>query len=208
VAPDLASGVPSDPATRAGRALALQLLGVALARGDGLAADRVVVGALPTWLTDESAPAARAAAEVALRRALLADHAMAFEEPATQPEAAETWPFVLSGVLPSGAATAIVMRRPNGGSMRSGLAVGRSAVIVGAELANALGTRNLDGIALSHARGVVAAAILTLERLADAGWRSVLGEGPGGGERVRIGADAVTERSDAFDAVARDLAPA
>ena len=36
VAPDLSSGVPSDPATRAGRALALQLLGVMLARGDGL----------------------------------------------------------------------------------------------------------------------------------------------------------------------------
>src|SRR3982750_3991936 len=78
VAPDLASGVPSDPATRAGRALALQLLGVALARGDGLPADRIVVGALPTWLTEEPAPAARAAAEVALRRALLGDHPMAF----------------------------------------------------------------------------------------------------------------------------------
>ena len=38
VAPDLSSGVPSDPATRAGRALALQLLGVTLARGDGAAA--------------------------------------------------------------------------------------------------------------------------------------------------------------------------
>ena len=34
--PDLSAGVPSDPATRAGRALALQLLGVTLARGDGL----------------------------------------------------------------------------------------------------------------------------------------------------------------------------
>ena len=36
VAGDLAKGVPSDPATRAGRALALQLLAVALARRDGL----------------------------------------------------------------------------------------------------------------------------------------------------------------------------
>ena len=47
VAPDLSSGVPSDPATRAGRALALQLLGVTLARGDGLTADQLIVGAMP-----------------------------------------------------------------------------------------------------------------------------------------------------------------
>ena len=56
VAPDLTAGVPSDPATRAGRALALQLLGLMLARGDGLATDQIIVGALPPWLTDEPAP--------------------------------------------------------------------------------------------------------------------------------------------------------
>ena len=69
--PDLAAGVPSDAATRAGRALALQLLAVALARRDGLPADAVVVGAFPDWLVDEPDAPARAAAEVALRRALL-----------------------------------------------------------------------------------------------------------------------------------------
>ena len=42
VAPDLSAGLPSDPATRAGRALALQLIGVALARGDGLPAEQIV----------------------------------------------------------------------------------------------------------------------------------------------------------------------
>ncbi len=47
VAPDLASGVPSDVATRSGRALALQLVGVALARADGIATERIVVGAYP-----------------------------------------------------------------------------------------------------------------------------------------------------------------
>jgi D-lysine 5,6-aminomutase alpha subunit-like protein len=207
VAPDLVSGVPSDPATRAGRALALQMLGVALAKFDGLSPERIVVGALPPWLTDESAPAARAAAEVALRRALLPDHPMGFEEPVALPEAADTWPFVLSGVLPPGTATAVIMRRPIAGSMRTGLAAGRAAVSVGAELATAHGGRGLEGIALEHARGVVAAAIRTLERLGDIGWRSVLGEAPGGGERIRIGADAVAERSEGFDAIARDLAP-
>ncbi len=47
VAPDLSRGLPSDPTMRAGRALALQLLGVTLARGDGLTRDGVIVGALP-----------------------------------------------------------------------------------------------------------------------------------------------------------------
>jgi hypothetical protein len=206
VAPDLASGVPSDAATRSGRALALQLLGVALARGDGLAADQIVVGVLPPWLTDEPAPAARAAAEVALRRALLGDHPLAFEEPVGMADA-ETWPFVLSGVLPSGSPTALVMRKPGAGSMRTSVASARAAVIVGAELASAMGGHALEGVALEHARGVVAAAIRTIERLADIGWRSVLGEAPGGGERVRIGADAVAERSEGFDAIPRDLAP-
>src|SRR4051794_31974162 len=37
VGPDIARGVPSDPAVRAGRALALQILAVAIARGNGLA---------------------------------------------------------------------------------------------------------------------------------------------------------------------------
>src|SRR4029079_5903480 len=45
VAPDLASGLRSDPATRSGRALALQLLGVALAKADRIAPGRIVVGA-------------------------------------------------------------------------------------------------------------------------------------------------------------------
>jgi hypothetical protein len=207
VAPDLAAGVPSDPATRAGRALALQLLGVALARGDRIPADQIIVGALPPWLTDETAPAARAAAEVALRRRLLPDHALAFEEPATDPERAEAWPFVLSGVVPSGPAAALVLRRATSGSMQGAALAGRAAVEVGQALAGTFGDRQLEGQALEHAQSVVAAAIRTLERLRDTGWRSLLGEGPSGGERPRIGADAVADRSEAFDPLADDLRP-
>ncbi len=40
------AGIPADAATRSGRALALQLVGVALTRADGIAADRIVVGRL------------------------------------------------------------------------------------------------------------------------------------------------------------------
>jgi hypothetical protein len=45
----------------------------------------------------------------------------------------------------------------------------------------------------------VAAAIATLEHLADEGWRAVLGDPPDAADRVRIGADSVAERTEPFD---------
>jgi hypothetical protein len=53
---------------------------------------------------------------------------------------------------------------------------------------------------------MVAAAMSTLERLADLGWRAVVGEPPrrsdparAGGRRGAIGGEAVTERTETFD---------
>ena len=202
VAPDLASGVPSDPATRAGRALALLLLGVALARGDGIEPEQIVVGAIPPWLLEESWPAARALAEVALRRALLPGHPLAFEEPAAVPVTAAAWPFVLAGVIPSGSSAALIMRRATGGPMRQAVLAGRAAASVAGEIGAAIGERPLAGLALDHAKAVVPAAIRALEGLGERGWRSVLGEAPDGGERLRIGGDAVVERTETFDPLA------
>src|SRR5439155_4193238 len=101
VAPDLARGFPSDPATRSGRALAMQLLTVMLARRAGLSDDQVIVDALPPWIWDESDPAVQALAAVAVRRAALPNHQLAFREP----EGASTlssiaWPLVLGAALP------------------------------------------------------------------------------------------------------------
>jgi hypothetical protein len=39
------------------------------------------------------------------------------------------------------------------------------------------------------------------------GWRSVLGDAPGGGERLRLGSDAVAERVEAFDPLDATLSP-
>jgi hypothetical protein len=76
--------------------------------------------------------------------------------------------------------------------------------MVAAELSRSLRGGELDGAALAHARGAVSAAISTLERLADGGWPSILGETPSGArrDRPRLGADAVTERTDTFDPLA------
>lgn len=200
VAPDLARGIPSDPATRAGRALALQALSVAIARGNGLSAGHLVVGAMPPWLVGESYPAARALAEVTVRRALHPGVALSFEEPPAEARrgASDTWSAIVAAVAPAGPENALILRRAGRDTARA-IAASRLAAGVAAELASARESSALAGVALDHARATVTAAVATLERLADDGWRSVLGDPPDAGERVRLGVDTVTERSESFD---------
>jgi hypothetical protein len=203
VAPDLAAGRPSTPAARAGRALALQLLGVALALGDGLQASQVIVGALPSWLCEEREPAARAAAEVALREALFPGHPLLFEEPAL-PGQETLWQLILAGVLPS--STALVLRQPRGGSSGPTVTATRVAAAVAGDLAGARAGSALAGRAAEHAAETILAARGTLEALAEAGWRAVVGVGPSQGRRAGS-AEAVAERSDPFDPLGDELPP-
>jgi hypothetical protein len=209
VAPDLTAGLPSDPATRAGRALALQLLGVALARTDGLAAAQVIVGALPPWVTDEPSAAARAIAEVAVRRALYPGHALGFVESPTGGDRSNLWSHLQAAAAVHAGETALVLRTPEGGPEAVGIATraARSAADVAAEVAAATTPGPLRGVALEHARGMIAAASATLDRLADAGWRAVSGEHPAA-IRGRAGMrESVTERTEPFDPFAAALGP-
>jgi hypothetical protein len=199
VAPDLARGVPSDPATRAGRALAIQLLSVAIARGNGVPRDQLIVGALPAWLVGERAPIIQAAAEVALRRALFPDLSLLFDEPATDDRAsAETWAAIVASVAPAGPATGIILRRPRPDAA-PGLAVSRAAAAVTAGLASSFEDRVLIGPGAAHARATATAALATLELLANEGWGSVLGEGPGRLDTGGFSVDAIAERTETFD---------
>jgi D-Lysine 5,6-aminomutase TIM-barrel domain of alpha subunit len=200
VAPDLSTGVPSDPATRAGRALALQALSIAIARGNGVPADALVVGGLPSWIAGEPDAAARAAAEVAVRRLLFPDLALVFEEPPPEARgsASERWASIVAAVAPAGPVSALVLRRAAADSAGV-ISRSRQAAAVARELEGAVGHGPLAGIALEHARATVAAALATLERLADDGWRSILGDPPGRPERARLGADSVAERTELFD---------
>lgn len=213
VAPDLASGMPPDAVTRAGRALALQLIGVAMARADGMAVDRVVVGAYPAWLADESASASRILAEVTIRRSIFAGHLLRFDEPGTDaadPAAAAAWPYLVAASIGRIGDGVLVMRRGPVDARRSH-AEARAAAAVGAEVASATVAvpAALDGIALQHAQGVVGVAFMTVQRLADEGWRAVLGDPPPGSgasgtrrDRPAIGGEAVAERTEAFDPLA------
>jgi D-Lysine 5,6-aminomutase TIM-barrel domain of alpha subunit len=207
VAPDMARGLPSDPAMRAGRALALQALSVAIARGNGLPPEQLLVGAMPSWLVGEPQPAARALAEVAIRRSLFPGTSLTFEEPPgdTRRSAGETWTAIVAAVAPAGPASGLILRRAAADSDRAA-AVSRLAARVTDELQGSLTTPTLVGLALEHARATVAAAVTTLDRLADDGWRSVLGDSPDGAEHVRLGADSVAERTELFDPFAAALA--
>lgn len=217
VAPDLESGVPADAPTRGGRALALQVLGVAMARTDGLPADRMVVGAYPAWLADESAAAARILAEVTIRRSIFEGHALRFDEPtadAVESTAAAAWPYVTAAALARIGPDAILMRRVRDDVGRAH-AEARAATRVAADIAAAAShgpLPALEGVAMEHARGVIAAAATTIERLAEHGWRAVLGDAMPGASDVAgaaprhgvraLGGDAVAERTEPFDPLA------
>jgi hypothetical protein len=208
VAPDLTAGQPSDAATRAGRTLALQLVGVALARSDGLPADQIVVGALPPWVADEAAPAARALAEVAVRRAVFEGHPFAFVEPPSGQAGSPRWPFVHAAAAVRAGDVAFVLRQyepmDDGIGDAHGLRIGST---VAAEVAAATEPGALSGLAQEHARSMVAAALTTMERLANRGWRTVAGDSVGAGRASSRGDDAVTERTESFDPFESLLGP-
>ena len=202
VGPDLRAGVPSDAATRSGRALALQLISVALARAAGVPPAQMVAGGLPAWLADEPSPAARAIAEVVVRRALFPDLALGIAEPtgphAEDPAAAARWPHILGAALVHAGDVAVVLRQ--GQRDPWALARGTRATIgVAADVAGATSRGALEGIARQHAEGMLAAATATLERLSERGW-SVLSDDPSGiVARRPLGSDAVAERTETFD---------
>jgi hypothetical protein len=75
----------------------------------------------------------------------------------------------------------------------------RAASIVSADVARATEAGPLTGVALDHARGMVTAALATLERLGDHGWRTVAGDPPGGSRPRSTARDAAAERTEAFD---------
>ena len=198
VAPDLSSGIPSDRATRAGRALALQVLATAFARHNGLPRESVVLGAMPDWLCEEPAPGTHAIAEVAVRRALFPDLPLAFQEPELGPERAGLWLSVVGASLPYAGASAFVLTR-SGGDPATAARRARAATTVAGEVASVLGDRMPGGDAVLHARAMVTAAVTTLEQIADDGWRAVAGDPPPAGSASRSGRRAVMDRGDWFD---------
>ena len=205
VAPDIARGIPSDPATRAGRAFALQAIGIALARGDGLRPGQLLAGALVPWLAEEADPLTQALAQVIVRRTAWPEIPLVFEEPDLPPRAAARWPFLLAIGLAAARGGAVVSRTAAAVGLGRAVEQTRAAAAIAAELSE-VGPGARGGPAVRHASALLAAATTTLEQLGDEGWRSILGDPLGGPSRDRLGADAVVERSETFDALELELA--
>lgn len=199
VAPDLARGVPSDQATRAGRAFGMQALAMALARADGIRDEHIVAGALVPWLAEERFPATQLLAAIAVRRIAWPGVTLAFDEPEAIGPAAVRWPFLLAHSLAVAGEATLVMCRADARALQGVVEAIRAAAGIAGEVVTTADDVVSRPSIHAHASALLDAAGDTLERVADQGWRAVLGEPIGGVHRDRLGAGAVTERSESFD---------
>lgn len=199
VAPDLAAGMPAGPATRAGRAIALQLVAAGLMRAAALTPDAIHAGALPAWLADEPDAVPRSAADVALRRALLPEHPLAFVEPA-EAERGQTWPYLVATLAPRPAEGGLVLRRRTRGSFAPAVASTRAAVAVAHGLDQAMPGRELSGVAAEHWNDALIAIDETLRRLQRDGWEWLVGPASET-NRGGLGRDSVATRKPGADVV-------
>jgi hypothetical protein len=202
VAPDLARGVPPDAGMRAGRSFAMLALSIALAQGDGIPAPQLIAGALAPWLVEERDPATQAIATVALQRAAWPEISLAFEEPAPSGRSAARWPILLVLGLAIAGSPTVVVRNARAGELGPVVDATRATAALAAELAASPAEALTRPAVAAHAAALLTAATTTLERLRDSGWSSVLGEPIDGSGRSGLGADAVAERTEAFDTLA------
>lgn len=193
---EMASGVPSDPATRAGQTLALQAVGVELALAGGLPADRLLLGAVPGWIGGGSRSLTYLV-QAWLRRAAFPQYRLVIEMP--RPESASGrpragWTAPLVAAL-AGAPASLVVVEPGARAAESGAADLAAAAAAAAALRATLGDGELHGDAREMALKTVAAALEVLKRLKGDGWASVLG--PAGAEMAGepFGRAAVVRRS-------------
>ena len=174
VAPDLERGVPSDPATRAGRALALQLLAVALAQRDGIPAgvhrrrrvSRLARGragrARAGRRRGRAAPGAPAGSSAGVRgagrsRTVTRTRGTRWSRRSCPTRATST---SCSGSRPAPRGLASASTRA-AATVATALRAGRSAPV-------------LSGAAADHADRAVAAALATLAALEERGWGAVV----------------------------------
>jgi hypothetical protein len=194
---DLASGLPSDATTRAGRALALQALGAELALAGGLPAERLLLGAVPAWIVADAEPGTLLV-QAWLRRAFYPKSRLVIEtqlpEAGAAGRGARRWTAPLVAAM-AGAAAAMVVWDRNGGVAEEAAADLEAAAAAAAALRRALGNGSLHGDAETQARLTLRAAKDALERLAGDGWSSVLGPAGSAAEQARFGRAAVVRRS-------------
>jgi hypothetical protein len=196
---DLASGLPADAATRSGRGLALQALGVELALADGLPADRLFLGSVPEWVAAEADPAS-ILVESWLRGLVFRGYRLVVDDPAGVGRASRGSAGTVAAL--AGGSVALAMHAA-GGSVAAQAAELSAAAEVARTMRISLGDGRLHGEAAAGAERILRAANVALERLAADGWGSLLGpagigpddaDGAPGSER--LGGSAVVRRAE------------
>jgi hypothetical protein len=188
---DLASGIPSDAATRAGRALALQALGVELALADGVAADRLMLGVVPDWVVGEVGPGA-ILLQAWLRHSLFPDQRLMLG--GTTGWLSSKSGFVATVSALAGADVSLVVE-PTVAADSSAEAADLAAAARAARAMRAtLGDGALHGDAGDLAGKTLRAAESALRSLASEGWESMLGPAGHGPDEEPLGRAAVVDR--------------
>ncbi len=203
VAPDLESGRPVAPEVRAGRAIALQALSVALARGDGLADDDLFLGTLPSWLLDERDAATVAVVYVALQRRLHPGLSLVFDEPSRTTTAGSRWVPLLLPTALLGGEPALLIRDADADSIAAAVDGARTAAEMAAELAISLEPLELGPSGRDLAVRIVDEAAATLADIGARGWDAVVGTAVGADERAaRLATGTMAPRADGPDVAA------
>ncbi len=189
---DVVSGIPADSATRSGRALALQALGLELALADGLPEDRLLLGAVPEWsMGDDSA--ASVLLQTSLRRATFPGHRFVVGGSASWLASPRSAVGLVAAL--AGCEGAMVLEPVRPGSVAGAAADLAAAAGTARALQAALGVAELRGDAADLAGITLRTAASILERLDGDGWGSLLGSAGQGAESERLGGSAVVERS-------------
>ena len=197
VAPDLARGVPSDPATRAGRALAMQLLAVALARRGGLPPRPSRSAPSPTGSSTNAGhrPGPPRRSRCAGRCSpSTRSPSSSRRSPRPRPS---TWHALVAALLADAGDVDVILRRPLAPGAPT-LGMTRAAANVAAGLRRSRVAPVLSGAAADHAGRAVAAADAALASLEEHGWRAVVDQ-PLGMDGAHPGGLAVAERTETFD---------
>jgi hypothetical protein len=199
---DVVSGLPADAATRSGRGLALQALGVELAIADGLPPDRLFLGSVPDWVAAEGVPAS-ILIESWLRSLVFRGHRLVVHGPAAgnvAPGGRAGLVSALAGGLAALVIESVAMDRV--GAVAADLG---AAASVARAIRATLSDGRLHGDAADGAERTLRAANAALERLAVEGWGSLLGLGGRDGGMEGLGGSAIAERADGPTSGARLL---
>jgi hypothetical protein len=190
---DVVSGIPADSETRAGRALALQALGVELALADGLPADRLMLGAVPNWAVGDG-DAGAILIDAWLRNLVFPAHRFVLG-------GSGNWlasPYGSGAIVAalSGSPASLVVETDLHGKVAALAADLNAAAGAARAVRSIIGDGALHGAAIELAGRTLRAADGALVRLAAEGWGSLLGPDGRGADGERLGRSAVVERLD------------